>query len=368
MNTKKGMLLVSVVIASLFAMAWYALQEAEEPAVENKSPSVVKLSTPPEKVAKPLAAIVPAAVATLEAKTTAPSKAKVSEDIDDYVEWQREIVAGLIVLNDADSLMAAALILHSLDANSPRERRTIAGLLMRAHTAAPTDRGIAAVALRVCRSMPGCSEPALEEFVRNADAHNALGPLPKLLMKIEQGTPNEAAEALNTLAKLRLNLYSGELPARVVRSIASTPTSPRFAPATSNLLHLQSQLALRAVEAIEVPNYLAVGPACQTQNWRHVAACQSIIRDLSRSELIELQRLGLAIESMMNPNRATRAAEITDAEAYLNWLGGMKMQSSPPPEHWIPLLAQHRTEIAALRAWLQSNGVEQRRVPLWLGR
>jgi hypothetical protein len=368
MNTNKWTL-IGIAFGLVLVVGWYAGQDADEPMIKSSLPTPYPVTQSAEQSAKPLpAAIAPAAVLPLESKAAASVKDSLSEDIDDYVEWQREVIAGLIVLNDADSLMAAALILHSLDANDVKARRTIANLLMRAHVAAPTDRGIAAVALRVCRSMPGCSGPAFEEFVRNADAHNALGPLPELLTKIEKGTANDVTEALNTLAKLRLNLYNGEMPARVVRAIASTPTSPRFAPTTSNLLHLQSELALRAVEAIEVPNYLAVGPACQTQNWRQVAACQAITRDLSRSELLELQRLSLALESMMTPNRRARSTESNDAEEYLNWIGGNKMHHPPPPEHWIPLLAQHRSELAALRAWLDSNGVEQRRVPKWLER
>ncbi len=50
------------------------------------------------------------------------------------------------------------------------------------------------------------------------------------------------------------------------------------------------------------------------------------------------------------------------------WLIAMKANTPPPAEQRIPLLAQHRTELAASRAWLEHNGIAQRRVPRWFER
>ena len=97
-------------------------------------------------------------------------------------------------------------------------------------------------------------------------------------------------------------------------------------------------------------------------------ACEAVVRDLSRSELIELQRLGMEIEAARAENRAKRPTEIVDAEDYLNWVGSTKARSPPTAEQWIALLAQHRTELAASRAWLERNSAAQRRLPRWLER
>ena len=96
--------------------------------------------------------------------------------------------------------------------------------------------------------------------------------------------------------------------------------------------------------------------------------CNAIVRDLGRAELIELQRLGMEIEAASVDSRRKRPSDITDAEAYLNWMGTMKANSPPSAAQWITLLAQSRTELGATRAWLESKGVPPPRIPLWLER
>jgi hypothetical protein len=353
MSSKKWLVFVGLV--ALSALWWYWQQVATQPEVRNESADKIAPTAIVEQITP------------INAETALPTKKVVTaapKSIDDYVDWQRELVASLIVVGDADSLLAAALILHALNGEDPVERRNIRRLLDKALAAAPSDRAIAAASLRVCRSMERCDAIRFAMAVRSIDVRNALGLLPELLDKIEKGD----SVALASLATLHLDLYYSELVVRVARAIASAPTSPRSAPITDDTSRLQSELALRAVDTIEVPSYLAVGPSCQVRSWRNAPACDAIVRDLRNSELIALQRLALEFEAIRSDYRGKPPPEISDAEAYLNWVVTTKANGPPTPAQWIALLGQNRTELAATRAWLEYKGTPPQSVPRLLER
>jgi hypothetical protein len=363
MKASKWMLITAGALG--LALLWYAQQDGDD----TQLPTSSAASTAVAVVPTPINVDSPAAQLSAPASITQPvKKIEAPKTVDDYVDWQRELIEGLIVANDADSLLAAALILHALSEADPAERAKIRKLLDQAYSAAPGDRAIASVALRVCRAMEGCSSMPYENVVRTIDSRNALGPLREMLLNIERGTPKQKVEALEALASFRLGLYNAELVTRVAGAIARTPTSPRFAPDMADLPRLQSELALRAVGAVEVPSYLVLSSTCSSNEWDYLFACDAIVRDLSRSELIELQRLGLRIDAVRAKSRARKPLDITEAEAYLDWISSAKANTPPTAEQWIAMLGQYRTELAASRAWLERNGVAPRRVPSWLDR
>lgn len=334
--------------------------------------------TQPEMASKPVVAASHTSPIVVESPPPVPTPAPVTQsthaipvtDVDhrleDHFDWQKELVEALIVMDDADSLLAAALILHAVYAGDLAQLQRVRGLLEKASSRAPADRMIAATVLRVCRSIQTCDATPYEMIVRNIDSRNALGYLAVALNLIKGEMPEAATEALESLADRRLRLYNAELTTRVARAIASAPTSPRFAPPNSSLLRLQSELALRAVGAVEVPEFLALGAACQVRNIRNRVACKSIAFDLSSAELIELQKVSIGIEESMDVSRSGRSSRAENADAYFSWLQFMVSQTAPPAEQWVALYSHHRTELGVTRAWLEQNGIKQRAVPAGL--
>ncbi len=355
--------LSSVVIGVLW---WYLRPDDGETKIEATSARLLAVAEP---IPHTDPAVTPVRLPpTASSASSGSPAAKAVKKPEVSLEWERELIASLIVMGDADSLLAAALILHELYAGDPGELATVQKLLERAHALVPGDRTTAATALRVCRSIRSCDASRYDQAVRNIDPRNALGPVAELLRKIESTSPGAVTEALMSLAELRLYLYHADLLPRIARAISAAPTTPRNAPDTADLLRVQSELTLRVVQAIEVPSYLSVGAACQGANRRNRFVCEDIARGLSQAELVELQRLALGIQENISGNRARKDSDIEQAESYLNWLGSRMTRRPPPAEQWIVLLAQHHTEMAASRAWLERNGVTQPPVPRGLAR
>jgi len=148
-----------------------------------------------------------------------------------YADWLRSITEALASRDDANSLAAAALLIHSaredLDADSARHR--MLQLLQRAIALAPTDASIQVLALRVCTGLTDCDPVPFEQSLHNIDPDNSVGWLGEVTRAALADNVAALRSALANMAKAKRydSYWSTNGRASISRMVKRTRLSAR---------------------------------------------------------------------------------------------------------------------------------------------
>jgi hypothetical protein len=250
--------------------------------------------------------------------------------LSQHADWVRALVAELIRRGDAESLVGAAMLMHSHPTYfiGPNEKRNdylqrYLDLIKQAAAQAPTDASIQRLALAFCQGtaaqMPDCDPSTYDVALRVLDPNNAASWLGALAQANSLIDANGQLAVLNRMGQARrFDDHRDGIDALVARAISSARVTPPSAVrGASRPIDDLSNGATRNIPAMSLTPLFKV---CVSSPSDAVSAqCRRVTALLRASDNLGLVNSGLAIEKRMPSLGTADIQEVTDAQRRLDW-------------------------------------------------
>lgn len=332
----------------------------------------------------------------LLAPASAPDTA--TPDAARFHEWQNRIVQQLIQQGTADTLTTAAMMLPASQdmygiaiAESRRKnaRNKLAArrlqLLGRAADTAPDAADIAAMALQVCTSVPGCNVAAHAERLHRAAPDDAGYLLPALADAQSRQDSDKVSAILESMADARsFSTWYPSMRQRVQRAMKSivVPALPSPPPAefrerhpdldTAEMSAMLSGAMTFAFAAL--PEYGTLTTACKKDGNAFAArqsACRQIGVALSHDNSLIGAKIGLLLWRRSALDKADQEAA-ADATRALEWQqefsAEMMLNEDIDPIESYQATLHNGGEIPGVIALLRKHGVATQPPAGWVSR
>lgn len=241
--------------------------------------------------------------------------------VDDARLAQQRLVDALDRGQAADSAWVAALFSSRGDANAS----SIAALrqrMERAIAAAPNDRVVAVVALRLCDVGDACDPVRAGDRLDKIDPANAVGRLPRLELAAAARDEGATDAVLNRLADAAYwNVYYTEASTRATRAVLQAVAG--MEPAHARHYGDPKAAYVSAVGQIAalVPPLSSISRACE--NVKHVAprrvTCLRIARAMQASDTLLLEGVGTSLALRLTDAGSPEHLIATDARRRFEW-------------------------------------------------
>lgn len=277
----------------------------------------------------------------------------------DAKEW-RKIAATLEAESSAASLSTAALIQLSLK-DEPKSLE----LLDRAATFAPTDPGIAWLALAVCTLIDGCDIGARSSRLVDLDGGNAAAHYPALSRARLTKDPAAEDRALAAMADSGyFDVYWSHLLVRAVDSLTE-PRGRKRTPLRDIQWATSDAVGWLAFAAI--PSFSAAADTCRGERLsrRDVKAwCRSLVEVMENGDTFIAQAIGHVIGSRVYDATDVQLARVEERRRAARYardvIAPHTDESMSTPEKanaWLDRFRVHRREADVYRAWLIAHGI-----------
>jgi hypothetical protein len=277
----------------------------------------------------------------------------------DAKEW-RKIAATLEAESSAAPLSTAALIQLSLK-DEPKSLE----LLDRAATFAPTDPGIAWLALNVCTLIDGCDIGVRSSRLVDLDGGNAAAHYPALSRARQ--TKDSAAEDRALAAMAGAGYFDVYWSRLIVRAV-DTLTEPRGRKRTPlRGIQWATNDAVGWLAIAAIPPFSAAADTCKGERLsRHdvKASCRSLAEVMENGDTYIAQAIGRAIGSRVYDATDAQLARIEERNRAARYASDMiaphteeSMRTPEKASAWLDRFRVHRRESDVYRAWLIELGI-----------
>jgi hypothetical protein len=279
----------------------------------------------------------------------------------------RHLKQAVIVLeqrNDADSLAAAAVVLHF----TQPDPEAVHALLIRAVTVTPERADLAWLEIQFCREAPPCDPDPEEARLRTLDPSNGA----TLMNAVDRASASHDETAslavLSVLARTqRVDLYYTTLIVHLTRALADTHK-------ISLTEALVSVIGVLAAEAI--PSYAATAKLCKGDRLDTAAIaedCRAVALAFERGDTDLTEMIGVAIAKRVWPMDSPEWQGATEARRGYEYRSRLLLQSAVSSvndprwaEKYLALCAQNRREEDVERAELIAEGKSPDPPPGWV--
>jgi hypothetical protein len=302
-----------------------------------------------------------------------------SDEIDPlnavYDEWMRKIVAELASRKDANSLLAAALLLPTIrnsgdvkEVRLPRERAL--QLLKEAAALAPNDPAVQSLTLLICETTPGCDPSAYEKTLRAIDPKNALGWYGEFVRAVDAKDRAATASALANMASAeRYDWYWWTRISYVAEAFDSVRVAPPNSipsPSVPSLRDMATVNAIGVMAAMAMPPFRPLTQTCKSDDAVIAEQCAKIGSVMENGDNFLVQGIGLAVQKIIAAPGSDEALRVAEARRQLDWLlYSTSTLPQPPPAEWIDIMSHARTETEGWREWLKRNDIPLTPPPGW---
>ncbi len=268
--------------------------------------------------------------------------------------------AALVLAGDPDSLFAAALF-GAMWGDEPAERFA---LITRAARAAPDRPDLAWLQLELCVRVRKCDPRPIEAQLRRLDPGNAAGWAGTLARVAELGDATAVQSVIESMAGAdRFDTYWN---ATIVHASGAVIRSRTMNPAAA----LVATIGVSSAQALPLQPIMQACAAAGLQRPEVLDSCRRLSGVLRRGDtyLIEMAGLSLAKRVWPADSPEYRDAAATRRVLWTRLDATGKANARAPwddagAEHYVSLLASHRTEQEASLAYLQAAGFSPEPLP-----
>jgi hypothetical protein len=288
------------------------------------------------------------AVAAMALLCAARADCQTSEQaVPDAWASRADTRVALLAAGDADSLEAAALL--TPDKPSPERLQ----LLLRAAAAAPARPDLAWLALQSCILAEGCDVAPLEARLRALDPGNGAAWM-GTLKRSAPGSAQFNAGLAGVAGSERFDIYWSPLIVHLTEALRRTKRMEDWEAAS---------FAIGIGAAQAVPALSPMVRACKDAavvRPEDLAACRRLSAVLRHGDTVLIESLGLAVARHVWPASSDEYRQAEDEARVLHYRTSRLPDWSTSLEgtnHYLALLATHRTEQEAIIADLLASGV-----------
>lgn len=302
--------------------------------------------------------LVLSALAALPALSGCATMQSSSRYAEDYASWQVRLSAALSAQDDADSLVALALLRRSV--TEPREQPDATALdaLSTAAAAAPERPEIAALRLQACLATPACDATEAAAHVRRIDPRNGIADWARLRAATQSSGAAGIDAALAALADARtFNVYFNRYVVAAVDALARTrlpagPKRQRSGTAKEWLFIAIDGSSLYSTAAMQ-----DIATACRdaTASAARHANCLRMYATLMHSDSLTLQSFGTNQSLRLAPRGSPQANAAAELRRRLDWYSeGLNSAMTPWNFRRVPT-----EQLAAMRAHAREEDVRR---------
>jgi hypothetical protein len=279
----------------------------------------------------------------------ASSEAQRQRDYDKHIARTR---AALLSAGDPDSLAAAGL----LPVKGPDAGRL--ALLARASAMAPERADLAWVYLVACTPRAECDAEPIAARLRSLDPGNAAAFSAALDRSASAGDALRARAALTAMSeRAEFSIYWSSTIVHLARAIERTGKMPT----AEALVIVIGELAALSIPAFTNMSLACMGAALQEADV--LTACRRLAAGLRRGDTYVLEMIGVAIAKRAWPQDSQEYRDALEARRVARYRMSIEMPAGdtsgwndPASEHYLELLAAHRTEQEVFLAQLKEAG------------
>lgn len=292
-----------------------------------------------------------------------------SEILDPRTQWINELTAWLERQGDADSLMTAALIVHSEKSRSVQMREArekTLSLLRRSLALRPDDAMLAWLGYSLCEEKYGCDPRPFDVAFRANDPENALGWLSDLQRAMTTQDSNAIANAVRQLAKRpRFEFYAARMSSTLSERITAARVSPPRYPAGAEGASLNAEATLlpAAIAALlPLPPLRSISEACRSEGVPDLLGdCRTLAATLRRGDTMIAQGFGAQLSDRLDQSNRDRSSASQSGPANsrrrFDWVMFNMRQIQIQPERLRQLIAESGGEIQAYERVLKERGI-----------
>lgn len=264
-------------------------------------------------------------------------------------DWKQRVAEWLVVRDDPDALLAAALLLQSGD-SAQRVR-----LVQRAAEMAPNNPRIQGMALLLCYSP--CESMPYEQALQRLAPDNALGWTGEARRAFQADDKQALQRALTTMSKARtFDTYEGAsmvaMTSQMLAALVPPPDIKTFVPALA---------AIEAFSAMPIPDYIPITKTCRSAMDENTQAmCHGIGAAMRAGDAQVTYGLGLNLSGLGLPADSAEARRVAQQNLEFKWISmqvQMANERRDDPEGYLNTFVDHPRLIDAWKAYLEARGI-----------
>ncbi len=281
------------------------------------------------------------------------------QDVD-WRPWIKAMIAHLIERGDAESLVAAALLVVQPSYSKEHEAsvQEALDLLNRAAVLDSSNAVIRFAALMVCGELEGCDQTPYEQALRSVDPRNAYGWLGEFTRSA--GNSGEQLKALSAMAEHeRFDIYPMQIYALMERNISSVRLPPPVDLTAERLTGhspLDFLIGTTSSLALPLPKTKPIIDFCRdTQQARE--SCLKVMQQFRNGDSYFVQAVGVSAPRRWTPVDSDLGRELAAARRRLEWLSYQINQINLSVALLSRLHAGTKGEVEVWEAALQENSI-----------
>ena len=319
-------------------------------------------SLQPQSTTTQLPATIASSSSAADASVAVVKESAPPANLDPRTQWINELTAWLERQGDADSLMTAALIIHSEKSRSVQMREArekTLSLLRRSLALRPDDALLAWLGYSLCEEKYGCDPGPFDLALRANDPENALSWLSDLQRATSAQDPDAIAAAVKELAKRpRFELYAARMSSTLSERITSARVSPPQYPAGAEGASISSEATLlpAAIAALlPYPPLRPISDACRDASDLR-AECRTLAATIRRGDTMIVQGFGAQLSDHLDRSNVSQPGR-ADSRRKFDWVMFNVGQISVQPGYMRQLIAESGGEFQAYERLLRENGI-----------